>query len=383
MSRVTKHKRFQARASRPGGILLVVLMLIFLTSVLVSQFLASVVTQVRLTSVQYAGNEMRFAGYRLLEASLAVVHEFKLIDENGQLTSPAQGWGNPLNYAEELEWPEGMELEVVITDESGKISLNPPNSEQLKALFEEMGIGFIEADTMVDSLNDWIDDDDLERVNGAEADYYSRQGGTVKPADGPLDSLETLRYIRGFSEAFFDEETGLPNDLFRQFAQSVSLYNTGAINVNTAPAFVNQALAGVYGFDADALEDFLAGSDGRLGTDDDEYVDSTEALQQAGIYEDPDAGSPQLGFQAGTLKVESSVTFGDKRFQINALVALEGSDNGQNDASGGGSDGGADSRGNGSGETDSRNDNASENNSGGGNDFPYRILRLVENSNFD
>ena len=45
---------------------------------------------------------------------------------------------------------------------------------------------------------DWTDIDDLRRMNGAEAEYYSGRGLDYSPANSPVESLEELSLIKGF-----------------------------------------------------------------------------------------------------------------------------------------------------------------------------------------
>ena len=55
-----------------------------------------------------------------------------------------------------------------------------------------------EWDTMIDCLEDWIDENDLHGLNGAESDdpFYQERGYPVK--NGPLDSVEELLLVKGW-----------------------------------------------------------------------------------------------------------------------------------------------------------------------------------------
>ena len=55
----------------------------------------------------------------------------------GGLRAPEQGWKNPLAMAD-IEWPEGLDIHITITDETGKFPLNKMASQHLNLLFDEL-----------------------------------------------------------------------------------------------------------------------------------------------------------------------------------------------------------------------------------------------------
>ncbi|MGB2453372.1 MAG: hypothetical protein ACPIG7_02170, partial [Akkermansiaceae bacterium] len=65
---------------------------------------------------------------------------------------------------------------------------------------------------MADSLLDWIDEDELERLNGAETDWYESNGRTVIVPNAAPKNLDEVLNIRGFADVFLDEE-GMQNEL--------------------------------------------------------------------------------------------------------------------------------------------------------------------------
>lgn len=50
---------------------------------------------------------------------------------------------------------------------------------------------------IADAILDWLDEDDLARTNGAEAEYYQALDPPYSPADGPLASIDELLLVRG------------------------------------------------------------------------------------------------------------------------------------------------------------------------------------------
>ncbi|MGE9294523.1 MAG: general secretion pathway protein GspK, partial [Puniceicoccales bacterium] len=254
--------------------------MIFLISVLIVKVIEDLTMQVRARTVQVSRDELRFVGLSALESTLAVLNEIREID--GTLSGPAQGWTDPMAYADTLIWPEGLEIEVTVTDETGKFPLNEVTGPQLVAFFDTLDVDYSDAETLSDSLLDWMDEDDDTRLNGAEKNFYEDEDPPISPANAPLNSWEALRYIKGFKELFFDEK-GVPNDLYTRFTRSFSLHTTADPNMNTAQADVLETLSEQYGFDDEYLIDQRNGQDRIPGTDDDEFFTSADDITALGV----------------------------------------------------------------------------------------------------
>lgn len=88
-----------------------------------------------------------------------------------------------------------------VHDESGKINLT--------TLLKLDSSGRIAHDLLlklpgmdeekVNALLDWIDPDEQPRESGAEDEYYTTLNPSYRCKNGPLDSLEELLYVKGFS----------------------------------------------------------------------------------------------------------------------------------------------------------------------------------------
>lgn len=77
---------------------------------------------------------------------------------------------------------------------------------------KELGL---KTDELVDALLDWIDADDLRRMNGAELDDYLDRGLNYGPSDAPFRTMTEMLLVLGMSEDFFWGEpiSGLIEDL--------------------------------------------------------------------------------------------------------------------------------------------------------------------------
>ncbi len=111
-------------------------------------------------------------------------------------------------YDQGLFVPDGREYHVSIggrdiifdlEDERGKLDLNHAGEEQIRKLVR--GIlsdrDIENADTIVDSILDWRDQDKLVRLNGAEDEIYAEKKPPYHPANGPFHLLEELLLING------------------------------------------------------------------------------------------------------------------------------------------------------------------------------------------
>jgi general secretion pathway protein K len=129
-------------------------------------------------------------------------------------------------------------------NESGKINLNAVGARSeviLNNLLVNLGITKEKADTIVDSILDWIDTDELHRLNGAESDYYESLPNPYKAKNARLDTVEELLLIKGMS----------PDILFGTKEQKglihfVTIYRTTTkINIKAAPKEVLMSLPGI------------------------------------------------------------------------------------------------------------------------------------------
>jgi hypothetical protein len=284
-------------AEKHGAVLLLVLGVILLASWMLVQIIGRVGEEVALRGIDNQNDDLRAAAFQALEVTIGVLAEVQLLD--GGLFSPVQGWGAPLAYAgfpspgnatnlqpasaaetsafqglEEMAafaFAPGIDVDVEILDESGRLPLNQTTEERWKQLFEEMEIQSSDAAALTDALLDWIDADDEPRLYGAEAGFYQRRDPPYLPANGPIDDLFQLALVEGFDRLFFDGD-GFANELFRTFQDCVTTKATGSVNFNTAHPLVLEVLAEELDFEADKVADYVAGPDLERGTDDDEVL---------------------------------------------------------------------------------------------------------------
>jgi len=101
--------------------------------------------------------------------------------------------------------PGGVEMWVKVEKESSKIQLSLDQESNIRTtLYSIYGRDREEeADIFIDSLMDWLDPDDLIRLNGAEKAYYNGVYPPCNPGNGPFKSMSQIFMVKGFSRSIF------------------------------------------------------------------------------------------------------------------------------------------------------------------------------------
>lgn len=121
---------------------------------------------------------------------------------------------------------------VQIHDGRGLVDLNTINAADLRRLFEALSIAPDLSEPLLDTLMDYRDEDDLQRLSGAEARDYERLG-LYAPANAQLMTPWEAQRILGWSR--------VPELWRAQYEQPVlTTCRVSGFNPNTAPP---QALA--------------------------------------------------------------------------------------------------------------------------------------------
>jgi general secretion pathway protein K len=128
-----------------------------------------------------------------------------------------------------------------IVDESGKVDINTVPDVVLKNLLINLGIQGEEVDTIVDSIMDWKDPDDLHRLYGAESDYYMSLPNPYKAKNANFDTLEELLLVKGVTPEILYGNGGKKGLV--DFLTVNSKMNR--ISINAAPKEVLMAIPGM------------------------------------------------------------------------------------------------------------------------------------------
>jgi len=178
-----------------------------------------------------------------------------------------------------------------IIDLDRKFNINAADPILLEGALGLVGVAPEFIPTIVDSIQDWRDPDDNNRLSGAEtSDYLSNPNPgypSYRAKNGPIDDITELLLIRGITPAMFWGSSGggsssaMPRS--RQLMQSrfeEPVYYTGLanlftplssrlVNINTASATTLQVIPQIDENVAAAIVTARAGPDGVEGNEDD------------------------------------------------------------------------------------------------------------------
>jgi general secretion pathway protein K len=122
---------------------------------------------------------------------------------------------------------------VRVQDSNGRLHLSAKNGEALRRLVSSEADP-ARASLFVDALLDWIDRDDLARVNGAETPYYRSHGLPYAPRNYALQYPEELTLIRGAD-----------TELYKRIYPYLTILPTTGFNPNTASEAVLKAFLNI------------------------------------------------------------------------------------------------------------------------------------------
>jgi len=259
-----------------GVAIVIVLWVVLVLSLLISGFAFTMHVETQVAS--YARKELKAemlarAGVEVARMQL-ILHQQSPTDAG--FDARDQDWATNESLYVDHELGDGM-FNVKITDEESKIPINTATDVQLKRLMDLLGIDPSDGDVIVDSILDWIDLDDLTRLNGAESDYYLSLSPPYKAKNAPLDRVDELLLIRGVTPEMFRGTPGSDRDLpVPGFADVFTTTTSGTVNVNTASPIVLQAMLGLDDVQVQAVLARRDGPDGIPGTEDDQPFRSVD-----------------------------------------------------------------------------------------------------------
>lgn len=229
--------------SQRGIALLTVLWVLTLLMVIVFSFSFLARTEILSTIAFKEGMEQRFLAEAGIERGIVEL----IYRKQNLLIADRQVWktdGTP--FSDQLG--DGG-YRAKLFDESGKIDINFAPEILLKNLIQNLGLEGEVLDTVVDSIMDWKDKDDLHRLHGAESDYYQSLPNPYKAKNGFFDTLEELLTVKGVTrEILFGSEKQ------KGLLEFLTVHGkTTRINVNAAPKEVLMAIPGVTAEMAEAL----------------------------------------------------------------------------------------------------------------------------------
>lgn len=138
---------------------------------------------------------------------------------------------------------------VRVIDEGGKLNLNQVDEVTLRQVLTNLNFDVKFSQLLVDTIQDWRDQDSLVRMHGAENEYYLSLPIPYPAKDGFFHLPEELMLVRGVTPAlFYGREGPALRDLFTVYSSG------GGVNLVTASPLVLRA---VLGMDQQAIDELV------------------------------------------------------------------------------------------------------------------------------
>lgn len=242
-----------SRRRRSGAALLLVLWALFLLSAMVIAWALDINSRLTLT-----GNSSRVLEAEAMASSGAEIALNPTVKAGSSALRGSLG--------------KNQTFEARIVGEGGRLNLNWLLSGEdsnkiatLRRYLENKGIDINERDKMIDSVLDFVDPDDLPRLNGVETE----QG--YRPKNALFQRVEELKEVKSW-----EKFTARPN-----WDEDFTIYSTGPIDLVWASRDVLMALPGFNEQIVDRYLELRRGPDKLDGTQDDMVFESLDQVRLA------------------------------------------------------------------------------------------------------
>ena len=145
-----------------------------------------------------------------------------------------------------------------------------PYDQVWEQIFKMSGVPDDRIEELIDCWNDWTDaDSTVTGRYGAEDEYYKSLDPPYTARNGPIDTIDELRLVKGFVPAILDggvlnpEERRVERQIrVRGIKELFTTYGDGKINVNAAPREVLMTIPGIDEIAAGAIIEEREGAGG-------------------------------------------------------------------------------------------------------------------------
>jgi general secretion pathway protein K len=288
------------RSPSSGFALLVVLWSIGIMSVTVVGL--TMLVQVQLD--EHTAHARQFRARLLAESGLAVA------------LSPQVKGGDPIL---QKKISAEQRYEVTIRSEGERLNLNAllerKQESVLQRLWIQWGMELEEAQALNDALLDWIDVDELRRLNGAERTTYLERKLPQLPTNKIFRTLDEVTQVIGFAAI----EKLRPN--WRDY---FTLWSDGKLDLHAAPA---ELIAAFLNIPLTQAESFVKvrDPDGKRDTGDEiRFADVEAARMRLGISEESyKRYTEQLSVESPVTRIESHGIVGRYRYTLMVVTKKE------------------------------------------------------------
>ena len=223
----------------------------------------------------------------------------------------------------DAQFPNDRSFHVTIKGEGGKLNLNylltgenPVRLMLLKEYFRMAGLSFQEREIIVDCLLDWVDPDNMRRLNGAEADT------NYHPANRPFLTLDEVRQVEG-TKPMFDRRPNWLDDF--------TLLSSGPIDLESVTTDILAIVPGIGQQRAARFVQVRQGRDGQDHTKDDHiFRDINEAYSYLGLSQQQAAQiGGLLAFKDPIVRITSVGSVGKVSRQVEVIASKVAGQNSQ------------------------------------------------------
>ncbi len=264
----------------------------------------------------------RVKAYYLAKAGIEKAISEVISDADGKMDGFNDSWANneelfkdkpfgegfvTISYQLQVESGEDESMTIYgVMDESSKININSAPVEVLSTLMERVGEATVDESTNIaGAIQDWRDADIVVTLGGAENKYYQGLDIPYECKDGRFQVLEELLLVKGMRPK-----------IFLKIKEIVTVYGAGKVNINTAGYATLYAL-GLSESLCKQIIEFRQGSDGELGTDDDNNFTSVQGIRNVGPLFTEESIQINRLISNNMLSVKSNV------FRVNSMGQLK------------------------------------------------------------
>jgi general secretion pathway protein K len=223
-------------------------------------------------------------------------------------------------------------------DETGKININlltDTTALTLANLLLNLGVEKTQVDTIIDSILDWKDGDDLHRLHGAESDYYMSLPNPYKAKDANFDNLDELLLVKGMTRDILYGAEGRPG-LIRYLtiyssSVQINIYAASLDVLKAIPLMTEEIMQSIISYrTADNVKKDGSGFQSMLSTSDYAKIAPYVTTADSNIYTVEAIGykSPEAGYYGvrSVVRIESADRYKILYYQSPARIEIPKND---------------------------------------------------------
>ena len=310
------------KKKREGAALIIALWVLMILSIIVGSFAFEMQLESRLVSHKRKRFQAEVLARSGVEYAKALIDQSPKVKElEIEETDDEEGFLQAALYIKRglrtsttIDQGDGSFTVTIQSAEAGR-NINRLTREEWLDILEMANVPSTEWDSMLDCLQDWIDEGDEHKLNGAESDdpFYENAGYSVK--NGPLDSVEELLLVKGWGpDILYGKEADEDGDAIFGIAKLLTVWGDGKVNLNTASTNLLLSYAEYEDWELAGVMEARNGEDGEEGTLD----DGIKSLS------DVDADPSKFKLQSDFLKVTSVGDMFGVQYQIECIFLLRG-----------------------------------------------------------